>query len=176
MPRCFLATQSRSPCNGSSDNTQNSISACSRETSARIGVRYQRPPNKAETEDTSHEFKQQYCKTHFKCYFRTAQSVSLATGQTAEESGFDFRQSKEIVPLLRNFRTSSEAHPAYYSMGTQVSSSGLNRPGREADLRSTHTSQLIEDRDNFTWNGTLCNTSHDVRRGETSLGKSVMFP
>jgi hypothetical protein len=61
-------------------------------------------------------------------------AVGIATGYGLEDQGVGVRVLVgEDFSILHTVQTSSEAHPAFYPMGTGALSTGVKRPWREAD-------------------------------------------
>jgi hypothetical protein len=59
--------------------------------------------------------------------------VNVVAGLRTERSGFKFWQGHEILSVFQNVHAGSEVHPLSYSMGTETSFSGRNRPWLETD-------------------------------------------
>jgi hypothetical protein len=60
-------------------------------------------------------------------------------------TGVCFPARSRYFSLLHKVQISRRAHPASYSVGTEVASSGVTRPGREADHSSPSTVEIEND-------------------------------
>jgi hypothetical protein len=69
-------------------------------------------------------------------------SVGIPTGYGLDDRGSITRRGKRFS-LLHSVQTGSEAYPASYPVGTEGSSPGVKRPGREIDHSFPSSAEVI---------------------------------